>query len=95
MGAAVTVLDVNINRPGGEVLVSQPVRDAIGDCDDIRFDEGRDAKLKGLPDTADRPVTRGDVAPRPARERTRASFVRSPPGLDGACDLGGEFGVPQ
>jgi adenylate cyclase len=48
MGAAVTVLDVNINRPGGEVPVSQPVRDAIGDCDDIRFDEGRDAKLKGF-----------------------------------------------
>jgi len=33
---------------GGEVLVSQPVRDAVSDCDDIRFDEGRDAELKGF-----------------------------------------------
>jgi len=33
---------------GGEVLVSQPVRDAVSDCDDIRFDEGRDVELKGF-----------------------------------------------
>lgn len=33
---------------GGEILVSQPVRDALCDCDDIRFDEGRDAELKGF-----------------------------------------------
>jgi len=33
---------------GGEVLVSQPVRDAVSGCDDIRFDEGRDAELKGF-----------------------------------------------
>ena len=33
---------------GGEILVSQPVRDAVSDCDDIRFDEGRDAELKGF-----------------------------------------------
>jgi adenylate cyclase len=33
---------------GGEVLVSQPVRDALSDYDDIRFDEGRDAELKGF-----------------------------------------------
>jgi adenylate cyclase len=33
---------------GGEVLVSQPVRDAVSDCDDICFDEGRDAELKGF-----------------------------------------------
>ncbi len=33
---------------GGEILVSQPVRDAIGNCDDISVDEGRDAELKGF-----------------------------------------------
>nr|WP_243410736.1 MULTISPECIES: adenylate/guanylate cyclase domain-containing protein [Mycobacterium] len=33
---------------GGEILVSQPVRDAVGDCGDIGFDEGRDVELKGF-----------------------------------------------
>jgi class 3 adenylate cyclase len=33
---------------GGEILVSQPVRDSLSDCDDIRFDEGRDVELKGF-----------------------------------------------
>jgi len=33
---------------GGQILVSQPVRDALRDCDDVRFDEGRDAELKGF-----------------------------------------------
>jgi class 3 adenylate cyclase len=33
---------------GGEVLVSEPVRDALCDCDDISFDEGRDVALKGF-----------------------------------------------
>jgi adenylate cyclase len=33
---------------GGEILVSQPVRDALSDCDDIRFDDGRDVELKGF-----------------------------------------------
>jgi class 3 adenylate cyclase len=33
---------------GGQILVSQPVRDALSDCDDIRFDEGRDVELKGF-----------------------------------------------
>jgi adenylate cyclase len=36
---------------GGEVLVSQPVRDALRDCpdfQDIRFDDGRDVELKGF-----------------------------------------------
>jgi adenylate cyclase len=36
---------------GGEILVSQPVRDALRDCPDcldIRFDEGRDVELKGF-----------------------------------------------
>ena len=33
---------------GGEILVSQPVRDSLTDCDDIRFDEGRDVELKGF-----------------------------------------------
>lgn len=33
---------------GGEILVSEPVRDALCDCDDIRFDEGREVALKGF-----------------------------------------------
>lgn len=33
---------------GGEVLVSKVVRDALNDIDDIAFDEGRDAELKGF-----------------------------------------------
>jgi adenylate cyclase len=36
---------------GGEILVSQPVRDALSDCpefQDIWFDEGRDVELKGF-----------------------------------------------
>ncbi|OBJ01352.1 adenylate/guanylate cyclase domain-containing protein [Mycobacterium sp. 1465703.0] len=33
---------------GGEILVSQPVRDALSDSEDIRFDGGRDAELKGF-----------------------------------------------
>ncbi len=33
---------------GGEVLVSEVVRDALSDADDIAFDEGRDAELKGF-----------------------------------------------
>jgi len=33
---------------GGQILVSQPVRDAVSDCDDIRFDDGRDVELKGF-----------------------------------------------
>jgi len=33
---------------GGEVLVSEVVRDALSDADDIAFDEGRDVELKGF-----------------------------------------------
>ncbi|WP_108924501.1 adenylate/guanylate cyclase domain-containing protein [Mycobacterium montefiorense] len=33
---------------GGEILVSQPVRDALSGCDDIWFDEGRSVELKGF-----------------------------------------------
>jgi adenylate cyclase len=36
---------------GGQILVSQPVRDALDDCpdtQDIRFDAGRDVELKGF-----------------------------------------------
>jgi adenylate cyclase len=33
---------------GGQILVSEPVRDAVSDCDDISFDEGRDVELKGF-----------------------------------------------
>lgn len=33
---------------GGQILVSEPVRDAITDEDGIVFDDGRDAELKGF-----------------------------------------------
>jgi adenylate cyclase len=36
---------------GDEILVSETVRDALGDCDDLFFDEGRDAELKGFDGT--------------------------------------------
>jgi adenylate cyclase len=36
---------------GGEVLVSEAVRDAVGDQDGIAFDDGRDVELKGFSGT--------------------------------------------
>jgi class 3 adenylate cyclase len=33
---------------GGQVLVSEPVRDALRDCDDIGFDDGHEVELKGF-----------------------------------------------
>jgi adenylate cyclase len=33
---------------GGQILVSEPVRDALDDCSDITFDGGRDVELKGF-----------------------------------------------
>jgi adenylate cyclase len=33
---------------GGEVLVSAVVREAVSEIDDITFDSGRDAELKGF-----------------------------------------------
>jgi class 3 adenylate cyclase len=33
---------------GGQILVSEPVRDALRDSDDIRFDDGREVELKGF-----------------------------------------------
>src|SRR6201988_1907669 len=33
---------------GGEILVSQVVREAVSDHDDIAFDDGRDVELKGF-----------------------------------------------
>lgn len=36
---------------GGQILVSQPVRDALSDADGIRFDDGREAELKGFSGT--------------------------------------------
>jgi adenylate cyclase len=36
---------------GGEILVSEAVRDALSGCEDISFDEGRDAELKGFSGT--------------------------------------------
>ncbi|OBG27946.1 adenylate/guanylate cyclase domain-containing protein [Mycobacterium sp. 852002-51057_SCH5723018] len=33
---------------GGQILVSEPVRDALRDCDDIAFDDGSDVELKGF-----------------------------------------------
>jgi class 3 adenylate cyclase len=36
---------------GGEVLVSEPVREAVGTSDGVAFDEGRDVELKGFSGT--------------------------------------------
>lgn len=36
---------------GGEILISETVRDAVKDCEDISFDDGRDAELKGFSGT--------------------------------------------
>jgi len=36
---------------GGEVLVSEVVRDALTDLDEVDFDDGRDADLKGFSGT--------------------------------------------
>jgi class 3 adenylate cyclase len=36
---------------GGEVLVSEPVREAVNEHDDIAFDGGRDVELKGFSGT--------------------------------------------
>jgi adenylate cyclase len=33
---------------GGQILVSEPVRDALRDSDDIAFDEGHEVELKGF-----------------------------------------------
>lgn len=33
---------------GGQILVSEPVRDAVHECDDISFDDGREVELKGF-----------------------------------------------
>ncbi len=33
---------------GGEILVSEAVRDGVSDCDDIGLDEGREVELKGF-----------------------------------------------
>ena len=33
---------------GGQILVSEPVRDALRDCDDIAFDAGHEVELKGF-----------------------------------------------
>ncbi len=33
---------------GGQILVSEPVRDAVHGCDDIGFDDGREVELKGF-----------------------------------------------
>ena len=37
---------------GGEILVSEPVRDAVRTHEDIAFDDGRDVELKGFAGTA-------------------------------------------
>jgi len=42
---------VAASATGGEVLVSEPVRDAIGDENGIAFDDGRDVELKGFSGT--------------------------------------------
>ncbi|MGH3562371.1 MAG: adenylate/guanylate cyclase domain-containing protein [Mycobacterium sp.] len=36
---------------GAQILISEPVRDAVAGCDDIAVDAGRDAELKGFAGT--------------------------------------------
>jgi adenylate cyclase len=36
---------------GGEILVSDTVREALSDCEDLSFDDGRDTELKGFAGT--------------------------------------------
>ncbi len=36
---------------GGQIMVSEPVRDALSDLDDLSFDDGRDVELKGFSGT--------------------------------------------
>ena len=43
---------------GGEILVSEPVRDAVGESGDVSFDDGRDVELKGFSRAA--PALRGE-----------------------------------
>lgn len=33
---------------GGEILISEPVRDAVSDCEELQFDDGREVELKGF-----------------------------------------------
>ncbi|MGH3564129.1 MAG: adenylate/guanylate cyclase domain-containing protein, partial [Mycobacterium sp.] len=36
---------------GAQILISEPVRDAVAGCDDITVDAGRDVELKGFAGT--------------------------------------------
>ncbi len=52
---------------GGQVLVSEPVRDAVHDCDDIRFDDGREVELKGF--SGSHRLFAVEAEPEPERDR--------------------------
>src|SRR5262249_33043823 len=79
---------------GGQILVTEPVRDAVSDWD-IRFDEGRDVELKGFsgsyrlfaveppaePDWDETPPAWVAARPRCRRARPRAAGEAPPLGL--------------
>lgn len=52
---------------GGQILVSEPVRDAVHDCDGIRFDDGREVELKGF--SGSYRLFAVEAEPEPERER--------------------------
>ncbi len=55
---------------GGQILVSEPVRDAVRDCEDIRFDQGREVELKGFSGSYRLfAVEASEAEPEPERDR--------------------------
>lgn len=52
---------------GGQILVSEPVRDAVRDCDGICFDDGREVELKGF--SGSYRLFAVEAEPEPERER--------------------------
>jgi adenylate cyclase len=53
---------------GGEILVSQTVRDAVGDCDDVKFDDGREVELKGFSGSYRLFAVEAEAEPEPERD---------------------------
>jgi adenylate cyclase len=51
---------------GGEILVSESVRDAVRDCDDVQFDDGRAVELKGFSGSYQLFAVEPAAAPNPA-----------------------------
>ncbi|MDT5140623.1 MAG: hypothetical protein QOD58_4885 [Mycobacterium sp.] len=53
---------------GGEILVSQTVRDAVRDCDDVKFDDGREVELKGFSGSYRLFAVEAEAEPEPERD---------------------------